>query len=190
MSSSDPEHSLRDSWSIGRLRPWLQLVAQHEMPANLRGRVDPSDIVQQTLLKAWQGESDFRGDTHEQRLAWLRVIVRNTIRDQHRQVAGTQKRGNGRELAAADAFAQDEVGLNAFPARGEQTVSGEMIAAEEALEFAAALENLSNDQRRVIELRHLEGLTHGQIAEKLGKTEPAVRMLWVRALRALAAHLC
>ena len=85
----DPEKRLCESWSIGRLRPWLQMLAERELSDRLRGRVDASDIVQQTLLKAWQGESQFKGETQEQRLAWLRTILKNTIRDQHRRLVGS-----------------------------------------------------------------------------------------------------
>jgi DNA-directed RNA polymerase specialized sigma24 family protein len=53
------------------------MIADRELPERLRGRVDSSDIVQQTLLKAWQGESQFAGETHEQRMAcmlWVRAL--------------------------------------------------------------------------------------------------------------------
>ncbi len=58
--TNDPEQRLCESWSIGRLRPWLQMVAERELPVRLRGRLDASDVVQQTLLKAWQGESQLK----------------------------------------------------------------------------------------------------------------------------------
>ena len=49
------------------------------------------------------------------------------------------------------------------------------------------LENqrLPDDQRRVVELRHFDGRTHAEIADELGRSTAAVRMLWVRALRNL-----
>ena len=56
-------------------------------------------------------------------------------------------------------------------------------AAESPL--ADALEQLPQDQRRVIELRHFDELSHAAIASKLNKSEAAVRMLWVRGLRSL-----
>lgn len=60
-----------------------------------------------------------------------------------------------------------------------------MIAAEETLALAEALQRLPEDQRRVIELRHFEGKSHQQIAELLQRSPAAIRMLWVRALRNL-----
>ena len=182
---TDPEDLLCQSWSIGRLRPWLQIVAKRELPHRLRGRVEPSDIVQQTLLKAWQGEANFRGETHEQRLAWLRVIIKNTIRDRYRALLDTQCRGNGIEQAASDAFPPEASGLNNHPAHETPTASGVLIAAEESLALAAALEKLPEEQRRVIHLRHFDNLNYAEIAKRLNKSESAVRMLWVRALRGL-----
>lgn len=181
----DPEQELCKSWSIGRLRPWLQMIADRDLPAQLRGRVDPSDIVQQTLMKAWQGESDFAGSTHEQRLAWLRSIMKNAIRDQHRRLFGADKRGAGREQLATDVAMAGNNGLDFLAMARDPNASSEMAAAEDALALANAIEKLPLDQRRVIELRHFSNLSYAMIAEQLNKSEPAVRMLWVRALRNL-----
>ena len=50
--NDDPESSLRSSWSIGPLRPWLLHVAHQEIPHDMRGKIDPSDVVQEALLDA------------------------------------------------------------------------------------------------------------------------------------------
>lgn len=181
----DPEQKLCESWSIGRLRPWLQMLADRELPARLRGRIDPSDIVQQTLVKAWQGEADFQGSTHEQRLAWLRTILKNTIRDQHRRLIGAIKRGGGREQLETDVFREDEPGLSEHAKMQGPTVSGQMGAMEDALQLANAMAKLPFEQRRVIEMRHFDNLSYATIAQRLDKSESAVRMLWVRGLRNL-----
>ncbi len=181
----DPEQKLCESWSIGGLRPWLQMLADRELPARLRGRIDPSDIVQQTLVKAWQGEADFQGSTHEQRLAWLRTILKNTIRDQQRRLIGAIKRGAGREQLATDVFREDEPGLSEHATMHGPTVSGQMDAMEDALHLANAMAQLPFEQRRVIEMRHFDNLSYATIAQQLDKSESAVRMLWVRGLRNL-----
>lgn len=183
--TNDPEHSLCKSWSIGRLRPWLQMVAERELSDRLRGRVEASDVVQQTLLKAWQGESQFKGETHEERLAWLRMILKNTISDHHRRLIGSTKRGSGREQAATDLFAAGDPGLSQYAVEQGPTVSSEIVAAEEWIELETSLAQLSEEQRQVIELRHFEDLGFAEIAARMKKSDPAVRMLWVRALRNL-----
>jgi RNA polymerase sigma-70 factor, ECF subfamily len=183
--TNDPEHRLCESWSIGRLRPWLQMVAERELSDRLRGRIDASDVVQQTLLKAWQGESQFGGETHEERLAWLRIILKNTIRDHHRRLFGTDKRGLGREQLASETFAQGDPGLSQHAISRGATASGEFEVFEQWRALEQSLEQLPKEQRQVIELRHFEDLQFAEIAKRIGKSEPAVRMLWVRALRNL-----
>ncbi len=181
--SADPEKQLCESWSIGRLRPWLQMVAERELPARLRGRLEASDVVQQALVKAWQGESDFAGSTHEERLAWLRTVLKNTIRDQQRRLLGTQKRGGNREYLATELAQDDDVGVEAVA--NDPTVSHALIAQEESKQLSQLLSLLPDDQRRVIQLRHVDGLSHDSTAQRLGKSSAAVRMMWVRALRNL-----
>ena len=181
--SADPEKQLCESWSIGRLRPWLQMVAERELPARLRGRLEASDVVQQALVKAWQGESDFAGSTHEERLAWLRTVLKNTIRDQQRRLLGTQKRGGNREYLATELAQDDDVGVEAVA--NDPTVSHALIAQEESKQLSQLLSLLPDDQRRVMQLRHVDGLSHDSTAQRLGKSSAAVRMMWVRALRNL-----
>lgn len=189
MNDMDPEDSLRSTWSIGRLRPWLNLIAARELPDALRGRVEPSDIVQQTLLKAWRGEAGFQGSTHAERLAWLRAILKNTIRDQHRRVAGAAKRGQLKEQNIADVEHLEDVGIEACAVAADPTVSAQLIRAEETLELAGAIEALPEDQRQVMLMRHIDGRSHREIAESMSRSVPAVRMLWVRALCNLSQQL-
>ena len=55
--------------------------------------------------------------------------------------------------------------------------------------LAEALGKLSDSYREVIVLRHLEGLTFPQVAERMNKTEDSVQKLWVRALAGLRQQL-
>lgn len=180
----EPEQELCDSWSIGRLRPWLQMVAEHEMPDALRGRLEASDLVQQTLLKAWQGAAGLSAANHAERLAWLRTIMKNTIRDQQR-AALAGKRGHGNVRLASEVFVDPAATIGQHAVAPPAAASTELIAAETAAELAEAIGQLPELQRRVIELRHYDELSHAEIAVRLNKSESAVRMLWVRALRNL-----
>lgn len=180
---SDPEKELEKSWSIGRLRPWLSLLAERELPAALRGRVEPSDIVQQTLLQAWRAEQKFQGTSHAERLAWLRAILKNEVLQNQRQFAA-KKRGARRECNEADRLPEGQ-NLADLAIETARSASGQLIAVEETLALAEALQRLPEDQRRVIELRHFDGKSHQQIAELMKRSPSAIRMLWVRALRNL-----
>jgi RNA polymerase sigma-70 factor (ECF subfamily) len=182
-----PERRLAASWSIGPLRPWLKMIAERELPAGLRGRVEASDIVQQTLLDAWRGATGFRGDTQAERLAWLRVILRRVILQHGRARFGAQKRGGGERLQSELDLTSSRI--DALAAGAEPTPAEQAAANETSVLLAQAIEALSPADRELIRLRHFDQLTHEQIADRRGCTSAAVRMQWVRALRKLRDRL-
>ncbi|HQU46731.1 MAG TPA: sigma-70 family RNA polymerase sigma factor [Pirellulales bacterium] len=178
------ECELSSSWSIGPLRPWLKMVAERELPASLRGRVEASDIVQQTLLDAWRGLHGFRGTTQAERLAWLRAILRRVVLQQGRSRFGTEKRGCGGERLQSELDLTDSR-IESLAGGGQPTPAEQAATNETSLLLAKAIENLSPGDQQLIRLRHFEQLSHEQIAEQLGCAPATVRMRWVRALRKL-----
>ena len=185
----DPEQSLRATWSMGPLRPWLKMLAQRQIPAALRARVDPSDIVQQTLMDAWRGRDGFRGTTHEERLAWLRVILARTLARVNRDQLQTAKRGEGREQLLQAAIDGDSLRLEHLATASISSPSAAAQRAEQSLLLSAALERLPEDYREVLLLRHIDQLEHADVATRMNRTSAAVRMLWVRALEMLKQEM-
>ncbi len=61
-------------------RNYLELLARARFDPRLRGKVDPSDLVQQALLRAVAARDRFCGD-HDDRAAWLRTILANVMID-------------------------------------------------------------------------------------------------------------
>lgn len=179
------EEKLRESWSIGPLRPWLRLLAERQLPAGLRGKIDASDIVQQTFIDAWRGQKDFRGKTQNERLAWIRVILTRVILRNERNLLQTQKRGEGRERLLQAAIDRTSVCLEQFAVEKDPGPESVVASAEQSLILASALEKLPEDYRQVLMLRHFEGKSHAEIAQALERTEAAARMTWVRALAKL-----
>ncbi len=84
MSQTSPD----PHWELERYRNYLRLLARLQLDPRLRGKLDPSDLVQQTLLQAHQMRDQFRGTTEAEQVAWLRqILVRtmaNAARDQSR----------------------------------------------------------------------------------------------------------
>lgn len=183
--ASVSEDSLRATWSIGPLRPWLKMLAERQLSPALRGRIDPSDVVQQTLVDAWRGHEDFRGTTQAERLAWLRTILKRTLMRYDRDQLQTAKRGRGREQQLQAALDRDSIALEQLAIGREPNPRSVADRAEQTLQLAAALDQLPSDYREVLSLRHIDGLSHEQIAKRLGRSTAATRMLWIRALEKL-----
>lgn len=181
------EDSLRSTWSIGPLRPWLKMLAERQLSPALRGRIDPSDVVQQTLIDAWRGHEDFRGTTHAERLAWLRTILKRALIRCDRDQLKTVKRGQGREQQLQAAIDRDSIAMEQLAVGRERDPGSIADRAEQTLQLAAALDQLPHDYREVLTLRHIDGLSHEQIAQRMERSSAATRMLWIRALEKLKA---
>src|SRR3954465_730073 len=83
MSRKPPETDLP---SLDCYRSYLMLLAQAQMGQRIRTKLDASDIVQQTLLRAHQARGEFRGAGSTQLAAWLRQILVRTIASAHRDL--------------------------------------------------------------------------------------------------------
>ncbi len=81
-------------------RGYLLMLARIQMDACLQGIIDPSDVVQQTLLKAHQQREQFRGRTDAERAAWLRQILAHSMIDALRKY-GKETDRRDRSLEAA-----------------------------------------------------------------------------------------
>ena len=184
-ADSASEDSLRATWSIGPLRPWLKMLAERQLSPALRGRIDPSDVVQQALVDAWRGHEKFRGTTQAERLAWLRTILKRTLIRYDRDQLKTAKRGQGREQQLQAALDRDSIRLEQLAVDREPDPRSVADRAEQTLQLAAALDQLPGDYREVLTLRHIDGLSHDAIAKRIGRSNAATRMLWIRALEKL-----
>src|SRR4051812_44516493 len=100
--------------------------------------------------------------------AWILRVARNVAVDHVRQRRAIPCE-EGREL--------------------EPRVSGEEEDNQRSLTLREALDDLPDDQRQVIVLRHVVGLSPGEIAQRLGKTEPSVHGLHHRGRGALRSLL-
>jgi RNA polymerase sigma-70 factor (ECF subfamily) len=166
-------------------QPWLQLLARMQIDTRFQGKVAASDIVQQTLLEACRDLPQFRGTTEPELLAWLRQILAHVLAHEIRRYRGTQQRDLDREVSLEDALAQSSQRLGAMLADSGPSPSAGAAQREQEVQLAEVLARLPDDYREVIILRNLEGLSHEEVAHRMGRGTGAVRMLWVRALAAL-----
>lgn len=170
-------------------RPLLRLLADRELGTRLQAKVDASDIVQQAMLEAIRGLSDFRGDSEGEWQAWLRRILARQISREVRRHRGTLKRGAANEVSIDQSLAQSSQRLGAMLAVDQTSPSQHAIGNERAAAVAEVLDRLPADYRKVIALRNLEGLPHEEVARRMNRSVGAVRMLWLRALAQLREEL-
>jgi RNA polymerase sigma-70 factor (ECF subfamily) len=162
-----------------RYRSYLLLLARRH-----GGRLDPSDLVQQTLLAAHRQRGQFRGHTAAEEAAWLRRILAGTIADAFRAL-GRGKRDVGRERSLEAELEASSARLHDWLAAGQSSPSQRAVRAEDSTRLADALAQLPEAQREAVTLRHLHGLPLAAIAERLGRGPAATAGLLKRGLARL-----
>lgn len=182
LSSGGPSRRLAIDLAFEELRGYLTLVSARALPKRIRAKVGVSDIVQQTMLKAHQNADGYLGTSETELRAWLRIVVENTVRDAVRRHVEAEKRTVDREDSL-------EPGLLATLRAKQESPSSALAVRERDRRLLAAIEQLPERQRKVVEMRHSEQLAYEQIAERMGTTAQAARQLWTRAMHQLRTIL-
>ncbi len=166
-------------------RGYLWLLARTGLDASLRGKADPSDLVQESLLKAHVSFRQFQGQSEGELAAWLRRILINKLNDLARGYQMAQARQVGRERSLDDLLGDSSSALVGMLACGSPSPSESAARRELGLVLAEALAELSDEYREVLVLRSLEERDWDETARCMNRTIGATRMLWTRALKAL-----
>jgi RNA polymerase sigma-70 factor (ECF subfamily) len=165
-------------------RKYLRVLAHVHLDAHLRRKLDPSDIVQQTLLRACVGFEELRGREPGVVAAWLRRILSRTLADAVRDLERA-KRDIGRERSIEQAVDESASGLEIWLAAEQPSPSEQADRNEQLLRLADALCGLPDYTRTAVVLKHCRGWTLARIAEHLGRTPGAVASLLHRGLKQL-----
>ena len=169
-------------------RDYLRMLARLQLSPALRGKLDPSDIVQLTLLKACEALGQFRGRTRAELSSWLRQILARTLANAFRD----HRRGR-RDIAIERSIEQSieesSSRLDAWLAAEQSSPSQQAQRNEQSMLLVHALAKLPDAQREALLLKHCQGWSLAEIGRHLDRSPTAVASLLQRGLRQLREHL-
>ena len=176
---------------LERHRESLRRIVHLRMDRALGRRVDASDVVQDVQLEASRRLDEYIRDPKLPFHLWLRQLAKDRIVDMHRRHRRAQRRSIDREqpLAAGGDGERSSLDLAGQVMDPELTPAAANIRRELQHRFLAALDQLNEDEREIILMRHFEHLGNGEVAAALGISPPAAGMRYLRALRKLRAVL-
>lgn len=170
---------------LERHRLALRSMVQARLDQRLARRVDASDIVQEVLIEANRRLTDYLREPKLPFQQWLRQMAHDQIIDMHRRHRVAARRSLDREqpLQIPGLGEQSSMNLAAQIADHELTPAANAVRQELHRRFLQALEQMAEDDRELLIMRHVEQLTNSEVADILGLSQPAAGMRYLRALR-------
>lgn len=173
--------------TVQRLRSALLTLAESLISPAIRTELDASDLVQQTLLEACQQAEQLSPLEERQVFGWLRTALKHNVLDAVKHLR-TLKNDAERRLRMSDlegSFTRLEDFLLA-----DGTSPSEMLhRSEQTTRLLCAIQELPDNQKQAVILKHLNGLSVLQVAEQLGISEAAAGGLLSRGRQALFEKL-
>ena len=169
-------------------RNYLRVLASTGLDRALRTKADPSDLVQETLLKAQRNYHQFRGATEDEWVAWLRKILARTLIDLRRHFHYAE-RNVARERSLDASLTRSSAVLGGLAAASGPSPSQGAQQHETGVALADALATLEPDDQEVVVLRSLQEMEWADVGMRMGRSPDSARMLWTRAIRRLGESL-
>jgi len=173
---------------LEHFRAYLHLLARLQLDPRLRGKVDLSGVVQQTLWEAHQALAAAGSDADARLAPLLRRLLANNLADEVRKEYAA-RRAADRQRSLEAALEQSSARLGSFLAADQSSPSQRAERNEELLRLAEALDELPEAQRQAVELHYLRGWSLAEVAEHLGRGKSAVAGLLHRGLDRLRGRL-
>ncbi len=184
--SGDPEQL---AVALSEVRPRVARLVALRLDLRLRGRLDPSDVLQESFLDVHTRIGAWRARRDMPFFLWVRFLVGQKLAELHRRHLGAAARDPRREVVGA---------LGRTPEASSETLAGALVSgglspsgvamrAEHEALLAAALETLRPIDREVLALRHFEGLSNAEVAAALDLDAATASKRYLRALGRLQA---
>lgn len=167
-----------------RYHGYLWTIAHANLGSRFQGKLDASDIVQATFMKAHTTFKELRARDDMTVVAWLRTVLTSVLIDEIRKLY-REKRNIDREFSIAASVNSSAMSLEYWLQATQTSPSMVVMKNERLLGLADALLLLPVDQRDVVIMKHLRGLTLFEISEETGRSIPAVAGLLRRGLEKL-----
>ena len=165
----------------------LKAMIRLRMHRRLRGRLDPSDVLQEAFLEVAKRLDECLQDPPDSFFLWLRKVAVTKLAEIHRHHLDVQARDAEREISILGLGepAADSVSLAAHLLGRITSPSQAAIKAEERFNLQQVLDSLDPIDREVIALRHFEQLDSQETAAVLGLSKSGASSRYIRAMRRL-----
>ncbi len=165
-------------------RERLRLMIALRMDRRMQGRVDASDVLQDTYVDLAQQLPNYAKDPKLPVFLWMRRITGQRLSKLHRDHLGRAKRDAALEVSVhRGPMPQASSCILASQLVGQFTSAGQKaIRAEMQLKLEEVLNALEPNDREILALRHFEQLDYGEIATLLEISEPAASQRHYRAV--------
>jgi RNA polymerase sigma-70 factor (ECF subfamily) len=170
--------------TFDRFRTYLRLLAEAHLDRRFHAKLEASDVVQQTLMEAYEKREQFAGHSEAQLAGWLRQALVHNIGDAIRCL-GRVRRDISRERSLDAAIENSFSRAEQWLASAQTSPSQHAVRSEELLQLADSLAELPDAQRESVVLHHLQGWTLTELAQHMGRSESAVAGLLHRGLKRL-----
>jgi RNA polymerase sigma-70 factor (ECF subfamily) len=166
--------------------PELRGYVRRNMGADLAGRESCADLVQSVCREALQARERYRFQGEEAFRKWLLQIALRTLIDRRRAYAADKRERVKREVDLPSTWRIEEL-AKLMSSLGSP--SSEAVLREDVHHLGRALQKLSENDSGIIRMIHIDGLTHADVAERLGCSEELSRSRLFHALARLAELL-
>lgn len=169
----------------------LRSMVAFRMDAHLRGRVDPSDIIQEAFLDLAKRREEFNSNQELSPFVWMRLVTMERLMAVYRRHVDTQKRDARRDVSIDRDMGFDATSVSLAAAFMDRlsSASGKLIRAEQKEKLHELLDQMEQNDREIIALRIFEGVTNGEAAEILQLTKQTTSKRFVRAIERLRSAM-